>query len=190
MACSGNEDMDGVGVANALTLYVVNIELEWYVAVDGSVCFEGFKAIEGDKEHGHDASCPYTAVWLGRRANHSVILHSAGTAVALDGEAKEWHGEVVFVSAIKESIVAYASEEFVLIPYHLGTGEAVGMADFGNRRCAPGCVDRVFMLPAGYFRCLVCLLPAVDKGSAGAHKDADKACGHVEVTIATVLFLD
>ena len=79
--------MNTVCIANALKLHVIHVELEWYVSVDGSVCFEGFKAVEGNKEHGHDASCPYTAVWLGRRADHSVILHSAGTAVALDGEA-------------------------------------------------------------------------------------------------------
>ena len=190
MAGIGDKEMDTVGIADTLKLNIIHVELEWDMSVDGSVCFKGFEAVEGNKKHCHDASCPYSAVGLRGRANHSVVLHSSSASVALDGEAKERYGEMVFVSTIKESVMADAGEEFVFVPYDLGACEAIGMADFGGCGGAPGCIDCVPMLPTGDFRCLVCLLPAVDEGTSGSHKNTYKAGCHVEIAVAAILFLD
>ena len=89
--------------------------------MDRAIGIQRFKAVESNQEHGHDASCSYAAVRLCGRANHSVVLNSAGAAISLYGKAEERHGEVVFISAVEEGIVAYACEEFIFVPDDLGT---------------------------------------------------------------------
>ena len=100
MACSCNEEMDFGVVANALEFDIVNIELEWNVAVDGTIGAEGVKAVEGDEEHGEDTPCSYATVRLGRWADHAFVLNSAGAPVTLDGESEERHGEMVGVASL------------------------------------------------------------------------------------------
>ena len=166
MAGTCDEEMDLVSFVDALKLDIINIQLEGHAPVDRAIGIQRFKAVESDQEHGHDASCSYAAVRLCGRANPSVVLNSAGAAITLYGEAEERHGEVVLISAVEKGVVAYACEEFIFIPDDLGTCKVIGAADFGDRRGAPGGVDGVTVLAAGYFRCLVGVLPTVDEGSA------------------------
>ncbi len=85
MARAGDEEVDCVRFTDALKLDVINVEFERHLFVDGAIGLERFKAVEGHKEHGHDASCSHSAVWLCGRAYHPVVLHPASASVALDG---------------------------------------------------------------------------------------------------------
>ena len=53
LACTGDQEVDLFGVANTLELHIVNVQLEGYAFVGGSVGLERFEAVQSDQKHGH-----------------------------------------------------------------------------------------------------------------------------------------